>query len=219
MAAAKQSPSSLLPASIGEGHHSAAEEWNCMERRLSITARQPAESNVCPNHGLPLGSSIRCSIYLHRQKRLGQEKSHSNALRHCFWILSVLGAALRRQHLVNVAKQISISFDLICNSLTPHHFFFTGFRCRYTFDPASLYEQMGPTEIALTQLLAYLSSCCNPITYCFMNEKFRNAFLSAFGCGPQGRGFGRAPNRSTDLLSASFNDSFNLGRRTTNKGK
>ncbi|XP_046437706.1 gastrin/cholecystokinin type B receptor-like isoform X4 [Daphnia pulex] len=89
----------------------------------------------------------------------------------------------------------------------------------YTFDPASLYEQMGPTEIALTQLLAYLSSCCNPITYCFMNEKFRNAFLSAFGCGPQGRGFGRAPNRSTDLLSASFNDSFNLGRRTTNKGQ
>ncbi|KAI9555190.1 hypothetical protein GHT06_017705 [Daphnia sinensis] len=78
---------------------------------------------------------------------------------------------------------------------------------------------MGPTEIALTQLLAYLSSCCNPITYCFMNEKFRNAFLSAFGCGPQGRGFGRAPNRSTDLLSASFNDSFNLGRRTTNKSK
>ncbi|XP_057366643.1 cholecystokinin receptor type A-like isoform X2 [Daphnia carinata] len=89
----------------------------------------------------------------------------------------------------------------------------------YTFDPTSLYEQMGPTEIALTQLLAYLSSCCNPITYCFMNEKFRNAFLSAFGCGPQGRGFGRAPNRSTDLLSASFNDSFNLGRRTTNKSQ
>ena len=46
-----------------------------------------------------------------------------------------------------------------------------------------------------------------------MNEKFRNAFLSAFGCGPQGRGFGRAPNRSTDLLSASFNDSFNLKTR------
>lgn len=77
---------------------------------------------------------------------------------------------------------------------------------------------MGPTEIALVQLLAYLSSCCNPITYCFMNEKFRNAFLSAFGCGPQGRGFGRGPNRSTDMLSASFNDSFNLGRRSV-KGK
>ena len=74
---------------------------------------------------------------------------------------------------------------------------------------------MGPTEIALVQLLAYLSSCCNPITYCFMNEKFRNAFLSAFGCGPNGRGFGRGPNRSTDMLSASFNDSFNLGRRST----
>ena len=96
--------------------------------------------------------------------------------------------------------------------------FHRNYKYRYAFDPASLYEQMGPTEIALIQLLAYLSSCCNPITYCFMNEKFRNAFLSAFGCGPQGRGFGRGPNRSTDLLSASFNDSFNLGRRST-KGK
>ena len=99
------------------------------------------------------------------------------------------------------------------------HFFFCFVPpSRYAFDPTSLYNQMGPTEISLVQLLAYLSSCCNPITYCFMNEKFRNAFLSAFGCGPQGRGFGRGPNRSTDLLSASFNDSFNLGRRSI-KGK
>ena len=50
-----------------------------------------------------------------------------------------------------------------------------------------------------------------------MNEKFRNAFLSAFGCGPQGR-FGRGPNRSTDLVSGSLNDSVNLGRRPY-KGK
>lgn len=88
---------------------------------------------------------------------------------------------------------------------------------RYAFDPVSLYKKMGATEISLIQLLAYLSSCCNPITYCFMNEKFRNAFLSAFGCGPQGR-FGRGPNRSTDLVSGSLNDSVNLGRRPY-KGK
>lgn len=112
MAAAKQSPSSLLPSSIGKDHHSAAEKRkrNSMERRLSITAGQPTKGNVCPDYGLSLGSSIRRPIYLHGQKRLGQEKSHSNALRHCFWIFSVLGATLRRQHLVNdPAKQFNLS--------------------------------------------------------------------------------------------------------------
>uniref|UniRef100_A0A5S6QK88 G_PROTEIN_RECEP_F1_2 domain-containing protein n=1 Tax=Trichuris muris TaxID=70415 RepID=A0A5S6QK88_TRIMR len=31
-------------------------------------------------------------------------------------------------------------------------------------------------------IIAYLSTCTNPITYCFMNSKFRQAFLAAFGC-------------------------------------
>ena len=80
----------------------------------------------------------------------------------------------------------------------------------YAFDAASLYIKIGSTEIALIQLLAYLSSCCNPITYCFMNEKFRNGFLNAFGCGQ------RAParTRSTDLLSASLNESSHNAQRS-----
>lgn len=32
------------------------------------------------------------------------------------------------------------------------------------------------------QLLAYTSTCCNPITYCFMNSRFRQGFISAFRC-------------------------------------
>ena len=31
-------------------------------------------------------------------------------------------------------------------------------------------------------LLSYISSCCNPITYCFMNLNFRNGFRSVFRC-------------------------------------
>ena len=31
-------------------------------------------------------------------------------------------------------------------------------------------------------LLSYVSSCCNPITYCFMNRNFRNGFVSVFRC-------------------------------------
>jgi len=80
----------------------------------------------------------------------------------------------------------------------------------YAFDAVSLYTEIGSTEIALIQLLAYLSSCCNPITYCFMNEKFRNGFLNAFGCGQRTP----ARTRSIDLLSASLNDNSHQGQRS-----
>ncbi|XP_070152239.1 cholecystokinin receptor type A isoform X1 [Polyergus mexicanus] len=52
----------------------------------------------------------------------------------------------------------------------------------YLFAPDLVYSVVGSTGISLVQLLAYVSSCCNPITYCFMNRKFRQAFLSLFDC-------------------------------------
>ncbi|XP_059486980.1 cholecystokinin receptor-like [Neocloeon triangulifer] len=52
----------------------------------------------------------------------------------------------------------------------------------YLFSPEAVYKSMGSTGVALVQLLAYCSSCCNPITYCFMNKKFRQAFVAVFGC-------------------------------------
>ncbi|XP_023220848.1 cholecystokinin receptor-like, partial [Centruroides sculpturatus] len=50
------------------------------------------------------------------------------------------------------------------------------------YDPRSLYEGLGYYGISFFQLLAYTSSCCNPITYCFMNSKFRQSFMGLFGC-------------------------------------
>lgn len=52
----------------------------------------------------------------------------------------------------------------------------------YLFYPEAVYRYVGSTGISLVQLLAYISSCCNPITYCFMNRKFRQAFLNIFYC-------------------------------------
>ncbi|KAH8419969.1 hypothetical protein KR009_004567, partial [Drosophila setifemur] len=43
-----------------------------------------------------------------------------------------------------------------------------------------VYEYVGYTSISFLQLLAYSSSCCNPITYCFMNANFRRAFVDTF---------------------------------------
>ncbi|XP_065336735.1 cholecystokinin receptor type A-like [Cloeon dipterum] len=52
----------------------------------------------------------------------------------------------------------------------------------YLLCPKHLYRAIGKKEVLLVQLLAYTSSCCNPITYCFMNKKFRQAFVDVFDC-------------------------------------
>ncbi|XP_064481972.1 cholecystokinin receptor type A-like [Ornithodoros turicata] len=50
------------------------------------------------------------------------------------------------------------------------------------YDPDNLYEFLGSTGVSVIHLLAYASSCSNPITYCFMHHKFRQGFLTAVGC-------------------------------------
>ncbi|XP_066146879.1 cholecystokinin receptor-like isoform X1 [Euwallacea fornicatus] len=45
-----------------------------------------------------------------------------------------------------------------------------------------VYEVIGYKGVSFFQLLAYSSSCCNPITYCFMNGGFRKSFLKLFSC-------------------------------------
>ncbi|KAJ6635969.1 Cholecystokinin receptor, partial [Pseudolycoriella hygida] len=50
------------------------------------------------------------------------------------------------------------------------------------FNPQLVYNTLGYTSISFCQLMAYSSSCCNPITYCFMNRGFRKAFLNLFRC-------------------------------------
>lgn len=55
------------------------------------------------------------------------------------------------------------------------------------FDPKVIYQNLGYTAISFLQLLAYSSSCCNPITYCFMSHGFRKAFVNLFRCLRQNR--------------------------------
>lgn len=49
------------------------------------------------------------------------------------------------------------------------------------FYPEIVYKSLGYSLITYCQLLAYVSACCNPITYCFMNRRFREAFLRLLG--------------------------------------
>lgn len=50
------------------------------------------------------------------------------------------------------------------------------------FNAQLVYQKLGYQTISFFQLLAYSSSCCNPITYCFMNRGFRKACLNLFRC-------------------------------------
>lgn len=50
------------------------------------------------------------------------------------------------------------------------------------FNAQLVYQKIGYQTISFFQLLAYSSSCCNPITYCFMNRGFRKACLNLFRC-------------------------------------
>lgn len=69
---------------------------------------------------------------------------------------------------------------------------------------------ISPTTMSFIHLLSYVSSCCNPITYCFMNKKFRQAFLAAFRCRP------RHTHRSVWRDASSFGPSQRSGKATAN---
>ncbi|XP_064483100.1 cholecystokinin receptor type A-like [Ornithodoros turicata] len=75
------------------------------------------------------------------------------------------------------------------------------------FDPDSVYWGLGYQGISLLQLLAYASSCCNPITYCFMNRTFRRSFLQLFAC-PARHVAPPSPIESTkeQMIAAQMND-------------
>ncbi|KAL4230699.1 hypothetical protein ACF0H5_011075 [Mactra antiquata] len=56
-----------------------------------------------------------------------------------------------------------------------------------SFHPESIRENISTSIWSLMFVMSYLSSCVNPITYCFMNKRFRQAFVTAikkcFCCG------------------------------------
>ncbi|GAV07893.1 hypothetical protein RvY_17673 [Ramazzottius varieornatus] len=49
------------------------------------------------------------------------------------------------------------------------------------FDPKGVQENLGGA-VRFFHLLMYVSTCCNPITYCFLHSKFRQSFLQAITC-------------------------------------
>lgn len=48
------------------------------------------------------------------------------------------------------------------------------------FDYPGAVTSVSAMSMNLIHLLAFVSSCCNPITYCFMSKRFRQSFLTVF---------------------------------------
>ncbi|XP_052281144.1 cholecystokinin receptor type A-like [Dreissena polymorpha] len=51
-----------------------------------------------------------------------------------------------------------------------------------TIDHAHAVQHISNLTHTSIFLLSYVSSCCNPITYCFINKNFREGFRSVFRC-------------------------------------
>ncbi|KAH8237700.1 hypothetical protein KR038_008333 [Drosophila bunnanda] len=86
-----------------------------------------------------------------------------------------------------------------------------------------VYEYVDYTAISFLQLLAYSSSCCNPITYCFMNASFRRAFVDTFKGLPWRRagGGGTGAGAALSASQAGFNPNTNaypFGSTSLNPG-
>ncbi|XP_071453171.1 cholecystokinin receptor type A-like [Hetaerina americana] len=75
----------------------------------------------------------------------------------------------------------------------------------------------GYPAVAACHLLAYCSSCCNPITYGFMNARFRQAFLGAFGCPRRGKK-GGGGNASGDPKGLGATRGIRLAGNSTAEG-
>ncbi|KAL7742991.1 hypothetical protein ACLKA6_011358 [Drosophila palustris] len=125
--------------------------------------------------------------------------------------LRVHEAALRRSNeaktLENKKRVVKMLFVLVLE-------FFICWTPLYVINTLSmfigqaLYEYIDYTSISFLQLLAYSSSCCNPITYCFMNAGFRRAFLDTFKSIPWHRSRGDLSNSQAEMASTITNARF-----------
>lgn len=84
--------------------------------------------------------------------------------------------ALAKQRLIRMLIIIVIIF-FAC--WTPSYVWWLLLNAQDAFGVFNVWNSELNTFITV---LTYLSSCTNPITYCFLNSKFRNALFASFGC-------------------------------------
>ncbi|XP_071524971.1 cholecystokinin receptor type A-like isoform X3 [Panulirus ornatus] len=103
-----------------------------------------------------------------------------------------------KRHVIKMLFVVVLEF-FIC--WTP--IFVVNIMCLYV--PEQVYRALGSVGISFMHLLSYASSCCNPITYCFMNKKFLQGFRHAFGCRKENERMARHNGTAASFRSQSHN--------------
>uniref|UniRef100_A0A914CCZ5 G-protein coupled receptors family 1 profile domain-containing protein n=2 Tax=Acrobeloides nanus TaxID=290746 RepID=A0A914CCZ5_9BILA len=118
--------------------------------------------------------------------------------------------AVAKQRLIRMLIVIVIIF-FCC--WTPSYIWWLLLTAQDSFGTFNVWNSELNTFITV---LTYLSSCTNPITYCFLNSKFRNALFLSFGCkrgvrphfhrvyNPAARNVAGNQNSTNDEYSNSF---------------
>lgn len=159
--------------------------------KMDIAAIEIAENSMDRlDSARAVGKSRSCSLVTNKSKRiktpllqLRNEDSGENASRK--------GSAIAEQSLRSthssrtaIAKQRLIRMLIVIVIIffccwTPSYIWWLLLNAQDSFGTFNVWNSKLNTFITV---LTYLSSCTNPITYCFLNSKFRTALFLSFGC-------------------------------------
>uniref|UniRef100_A0A915PJV4 G-protein coupled receptors family 1 profile domain-containing protein n=1 Tax=Setaria digitata TaxID=48799 RepID=A0A915PJV4_9BILA len=78
-----------------------------------------------------------------------------------------------------VIKMLIVIVIIFFCCWTPNYMWWLLLTAQDSFKTFDIWNSEVNTAITV---LCYISSCANPITYCFLNKKFRTALLITFGC-------------------------------------
>nr|XP_045584242.1 uncharacterized protein LOC123746622 [Procambarus clarkii] len=103
-----------------------------------------------------------------------------------------------KKHVIKMLFVVVLEFFLCWTPI-----FVVNIMCLYI--PDQVYRALGSFGISFMHLLSYASSCCNPVTYCFMNKKFLQGFRHAFGCRKENERMARGNGTGASFRSQSNN--------------
>ena len=97
-------------------------------------------------------------------------------------------AEKRQSHVLRMLVTVIVEF-FVC--WTPLHVI----NLLSLYYPQVVYQAIGYDGLSFLYWLAFLSTCTNPITYCFMNRRFRRSFKAMFTCARYRSGASSASGR------------------------
>lgn len=155
----------LISSHFVPGRNSAVSVYVNLQGKSSASTRRNNQRQCFSRHQLQQNFSEESNSPVVGSKRLNATLRRTNAER----------SLLNKKRVIKMLFAVVLEF-FIC--WTPLYVMNT----IALFSPSIIYNNLGYTGVSIFHLLAFTSSCCNPITYCFMNCGFRKSFVNLFKC-------------------------------------